>query len=85
MLFDEPAPAAREAQRTSPVAKTEPSPAARRHPAANYINGLRSKPAKVRLKRARSSKVSMIRQNYYVRYHTQKEEASRFLSIHSVR
>src|SRR4029077_6570686 len=30
MLFDEPDPAAREAQRTSPVAKAEPSPAARR-------------------------------------------------------
>src|SRR5207237_2691288 len=29
MLFDEPDPAAREAQRTSPVAKAEPSPAAR--------------------------------------------------------
>jgi hypothetical protein len=28
MLFDEPDPAAREAQRTSPVAKAEPSPAA---------------------------------------------------------
>jgi hypothetical protein len=30
MLFDEPDPTAREAQRTSPVAKTEPSPAAQR-------------------------------------------------------
>jgi hypothetical protein len=30
MLFDEPNPAAREAQRTSPVAKAEPSPAAKR-------------------------------------------------------
>ena len=30
MLFDDPDPAAREAQRTSPVAKAEPSPAARR-------------------------------------------------------
>ena len=30
MLFDEPDPAAREAQRSSPVAKAEPSPAARR-------------------------------------------------------
>jgi Transposase DDE domain len=30
MLFDEPDPAVREAQRTSPVAKAEPSPAARR-------------------------------------------------------
>ncbi len=30
MLFDEPDPAAREAQRTSPVAKAEPSPAAQR-------------------------------------------------------
>src|SRR5882724_6058669 len=30
MLFDEPDPAARDAQRTSPVAKTEPSPAAQR-------------------------------------------------------
>src|ERR1700753_2684633 len=30
MLFDEPNPAAREAQRTSPVAKAEPSPAAQR-------------------------------------------------------
>src|ERR1700751_4064492 len=30
MLFDEPDPTAREAQRTSPVAKAEPSPAARR-------------------------------------------------------
>src|SRR5207237_8210702 len=30
MLFDEPDPAARDAQRASPVAKAEPSPAARR-------------------------------------------------------
>ena len=30
MLFDEPDPAAREAHRTSPVAKAEPSPAAQR-------------------------------------------------------
>ena len=30
MLFDEPEPAVRYAQRTSPVAKAEPSPAARR-------------------------------------------------------
>src|SRR5437868_6719954 len=30
MLFDEPDPAAREAQRTSPVATAEPSPAAQR-------------------------------------------------------
>src|SRR6516165_1431478 len=30
MLFDQPDPAARQAQRTSPVAKTEPSPAAQR-------------------------------------------------------
>ena len=30
MLFDEPDPAARDAQRTSPVAKAEPSPAAQR-------------------------------------------------------
>jgi hypothetical protein len=30
MLFDEPDPAARDAQRTSPVVKAEPSPAARR-------------------------------------------------------
>ena len=30
MLFDEPDPTAREAQRTSPVTKAEPSPAARR-------------------------------------------------------
>jgi len=30
MLFDEPDPAAREAQRTAPVAKAEPSPAAQR-------------------------------------------------------
>jgi len=30
MLFDEPDPAVREAQRASPVAKAEPSPAARR-------------------------------------------------------
>src|SRR6266446_10269939 len=30
MLFDEPDPTAREAQRTSPVAKAEPSPAAQR-------------------------------------------------------
>ena len=30
MLFDEPDPAAREARRTSPVAKAEPSPAAKR-------------------------------------------------------
>ena len=33
MLFDEPEPAARKAQRTSPVAKAEPSPAAQRKPA----------------------------------------------------
>src|SRR5437899_4759927 len=35
MLFDEPDPAARAAQRTSPVAKAEPSPAVQRRPPAN--------------------------------------------------
>src|SRR5438132_2890849 len=40
MLFDEPDPAAREAQRTSPVAKAEPSPTARRKTA-----GKRTDPA----------------------------------------
>jgi hypothetical protein len=40
MLFDEPDPAAREAQRTSPVAKASPSPAARRKTA-----GKRTDPA----------------------------------------
>jgi len=40
MLFDEPDPAAREAQRTSPVAKAEPSPAAQRKAA-----GKRTEPA----------------------------------------
>jgi hypothetical protein len=40
MLFDEPNPAAREAQRTSPVAKAEPSPAAQRKAA-----GKRTDPA----------------------------------------
>ena len=40
MLFDEPDPAAREAQRTSPVAKAEPSPAAQRKAA-----GKRTDPA----------------------------------------
>jgi hypothetical protein len=33
MLFDEPDPATRDAQRTSPVAKAEPSPAAQRNAA----------------------------------------------------
>jgi hypothetical protein len=40
MLFDEPDPAARDAQRTSPVAKAEPSPAAQRKAA-----GKRTDPA----------------------------------------
>ena len=40
MLFDEPDPAARDAQRTSPVDKAEPSPAAQRKAA-----GKRTDPA----------------------------------------
>src|SRR5713101_5379398 len=47
MLFDEPDPAARDAQRTSPVAKAEPSPAAERKAARK-----RTDPAKPALAKA---------------------------------
>jgi hypothetical protein len=47
MLFDEPDPAAREAQRTSPVAKAEPSPAAQRKAARKLTD-----PAKPALAKA---------------------------------
>ena len=36
MLFDQPEPTARKAQRTSPVAKAEPSPAAKRKAACKH-------------------------------------------------
>ena len=38
MLFDEPDPVGRDAQRTSPVAKAEPSPAARRKAAGKHTD-----------------------------------------------
>src|SRR5438094_2473192 len=47
MLFDEPAPAAREAQRTSPVAKAEPSPAARRKAAGKRTDPAAGEPLTV--------------------------------------
>jgi hypothetical protein len=47
MLFDEPDPAAREAQRTSPVAKAEPSPAARRKAACKRTNPVDGEPLPV--------------------------------------
>lgn len=47
MLFDEPDPAAREAQRTSPVAKAEPSPAAKRKAAGKRTDPADGKPLPV--------------------------------------
>jgi hypothetical protein len=47
MLFDEPDPAAREAQRTSPVAKAEPSPAARRKAARKRTEPVDGEPLPV--------------------------------------
>jgi hypothetical protein len=47
MLFDEPDPAAREAQRTSPVAKAEPSPAAKRKTARKRTDPADGKPLPV--------------------------------------
>ena len=47
MLFDEPDPAAREAQRTSPVAKAEPSPAARRKAAGKRTDPAEGEPLPV--------------------------------------
>src|SRR6201998_2241435 len=47
MLFDEPNPAAREAQRTSPVAKAEPSPAAQRKAARKRTEPVDGEPLPV--------------------------------------
>jgi hypothetical protein len=47
MLFDEPDPAARDAQRTSPVAKAEPSPAARSKAARKRTEPADSEPLPV--------------------------------------
>jgi hypothetical protein len=47
MLFDEPNPAAREAQRTSPVAKAEPSPAAQRKAARKRTDPVDGEPIPV--------------------------------------
>ena len=47
MLFDEPDPAAREAQRTAPVAKAEPSPAARRKAAGKHTDPAEGEPLPV--------------------------------------
>src|SRR6267142_338218 len=47
MLFDEPDPAAREAQRTSPVAKAEPSPAARHKAARKHTDPADGEPLPV--------------------------------------
>jgi hypothetical protein len=47
MLFDEPDPAAREARRTSPVAKAEPSPAAQRKAARKRTDPADSEPLPV--------------------------------------
>jgi Transposase DDE domain len=47
MLFDEPDPAAREAQRTSPVAKAEPSPAAQRKAARKRTEPVDGEPLPV--------------------------------------
>src|SRR5438477_5222976 len=47
MLFDEPDPAAREAQRTSPVAKAEPSPAAQRKAAGKRTDPAEGEPLPV--------------------------------------
>jgi Transposase DDE domain len=47
LLFDEPDPAAREAQRTSPVAKAEPSPAAQRKAARKRTDPVDGEPIPV--------------------------------------
>src|SRR5215470_2631633 len=47
MLFDEPDPAAREAQRSSPVAKAEPSPAAQRQAARKRTDPAQGEPLPV--------------------------------------
>jgi hypothetical protein len=47
MLFDEPDPAAREVQRTSPVAKAEPSPAAQRKAARKRTDATDGEPLPV--------------------------------------
>ena len=47
LLFDEPDPAAREAQRTSPVAKAEPSPAAQRKAACKRTEPVDGEPLPV--------------------------------------
>ena len=47
MLFDEPDPAARQAQRTSPVAKAEPSPAAHRKAARKRTDPVDGEPLPV--------------------------------------
>jgi len=47
MLFDEPDPAAREAQRSSPVAKAEPSPAAQRKAARKRTDPAQGEPLPV--------------------------------------
>jgi hypothetical protein len=47
MLFEEPDPAAREAQRTSPVAKAEPSPAAQRKAARKRTEPVDGEPLPV--------------------------------------
>src|SRR5437016_5273547 len=47
MLFDEPDPPAREAQRTSPVAKAEPSPAAQRKAACKRTDPVEGEPLPV--------------------------------------
>ena len=47
MLFDEPDPAGREAQRTSPVAKAEPSPAAQRKAARKRTDPAEGEPLPV--------------------------------------
>src|SRR6266699_339816 len=47
MLFDEPDPAARDAQRTSPVAKAEPSPAAQRKAARKRTDPAEGEPLPV--------------------------------------
>ena len=47
MLFDETDPTAREAQRTSPVAKAEPSPAAQRKAACKRTDPVEGEPLPV--------------------------------------
>ena len=47
MLFDEPDPVGRDAQRTSPVAKAEPSPAARRKAAGKHTDPAEGEPLPV--------------------------------------